>query len=82
MRTTLTLDDDVAATLNRLRRERDVALRDLVNQALRLGLKELRGSAKPARRFSTPTADLDRCLLGDLVNASEAIEQAEGPWHR
>jgi hypothetical protein len=82
MRTTLTLDDDVAAALNRLRRERDVPFRALVNDALRRGLKELREPARPARRFSTLTADLGPCLLGDIVSASEAIEQAEGPWHR
>jgi ribbon-helix-helix CopG family protein len=35
MRTTLTIDDDVAAQLERLRRERDVTLKDIINEALR-----------------------------------------------
>jgi hypothetical protein len=34
MRTTLTLDDDVAVQLERLRRARDANLKDLVNEAL------------------------------------------------
>jgi Ribbon-helix-helix protein, copG family len=38
MRTTLTLDDDVAAALERLRKSRDASLKDLVNEALRRGL--------------------------------------------
>jgi hypothetical protein len=31
MRTTLTIDEDVAALIDRLRRERDAPLKDLVN---------------------------------------------------
>jgi ribbon-helix-helix CopG family protein len=41
MRTTLTLDDDVAAILERLRKSRDASLKDLVNEALRRGLKDM-----------------------------------------
>jgi hypothetical protein len=37
MRTTLTLDDDVAAALERLRRSRRIGLKRLVNEALRRG---------------------------------------------
>src|SRR5262245_39488776 len=41
MRTTLTLDDDIAAILERLRKSRDASLKDLVNEALRRGLKDM-----------------------------------------
>jgi hypothetical protein len=37
MRTTLTLDDDVAVALERLRRAGDASLKDIVNDALRRG---------------------------------------------
>ena len=47
MRTTLTLDDDVAAALERLRRARDASLKDVVNEVLRGGLSEL--AARPPR---------------------------------
>ena len=40
MRTTLTLDSDVAARIERERRKRDVP-EDIVNQALRAGLDNL-----------------------------------------
>jgi len=82
MRTTLTLDDDVAATLNRLRRERDIALRDLVNEALRVGLQQISKPHQVRQRFNGPTADLGQCLVGDIVNASEVIDRIEGPFHR
>ena len=36
MRTTLTIDDDVAAELERVRQARDAKFKDLVNEALRL----------------------------------------------
>jgi hypothetical protein len=42
MRTTLTLDDDVAIQIERLRKTRDLALKDVINEALRRGLKEVR----------------------------------------
>jgi hypothetical protein len=41
MRITLTLDDDVAAALERVRRTRNASLKDVVNDALRRGLNEL-----------------------------------------
>jgi Arc/MetJ family transcription regulator len=41
MRTTLTLDDDVAAQLAWLREERKLSLRDAVNMAMRKGINPL-----------------------------------------
>ncbi len=41
MRTTLTLEKDVAAMLERLRKSRDASMKALVNEALREGLKHL-----------------------------------------
>ena len=46
MRTTLTLDDDVSAILKRLRKRRDAGLKDLVNEALRRGLKDMTSRTK------------------------------------
>src|SRR6476660_8361219 len=40
MRTILTLDDDVSVQLERLRRAQGTSLKDLVNEALRRGLRE------------------------------------------
>ena len=51
MRTTLTLDNDVAAVLERLRKSRNASLKELVNEALRRGLKEI--SARAENTVST-----------------------------
>ncbi len=77
MRTTLTLDDDVAARIERLRKTRKESLKDLVNEALREGLKHL--AAPPKRRvpFRTGAVDLGRCLIGNVDNVAEALAVAE-----
>jgi hypothetical protein len=78
MRTTLTLDDDVAAALERLRRARDASLKDVVNDALRRGLSDL--TARPKRRepFQTQVVALGRLRLASIDNVSESLAVAEG----
>jgi hypothetical protein len=58
MRTTLTLDDDVAAAIERLRRERRAPLKVLVNEALREGLKQMRERPQLRESFRTRSVDL------------------------
>ena len=53
---TLTLDDDVSVHLERLRQARDTSLKDLVNEALRRGLREM--TAKPKNRKPFHTQDV------------------------
>jgi hypothetical protein len=79
MRTTLTLDDDVTAALERLRKTRSASLKDLVNEALRRGLKEMMGT-RPKRRepFRTQAVALGRLRIGSIDNISEALAIAEG----
>ena len=78
MRTTLTLDDDVAAALERLRKTRRQKLRDLVNDALRRGLKQM--TARPKRRepFTTKAVSLGRCRTGSIDNVAEVLAIVEG----
>jgi hypothetical protein len=78
VRTTLSLDDDVAALLARIRRARQVRLKELVNEALRAGLRQM--SAPPRRRkpYRTRTVSLGRCLAGSLDDVAEALAIAEG----
>ena len=78
MRTTLTLDDDVAAALERLRKTRDQSLKDLVNEALRHGLKQLRARPKRREPFRTRAVALGRCRIGSIDNLVEALSIAEG----
>ena len=77
MRTTLTLDRDVAAQLQRLRRARDASLKALVNEALRRGLREMTAKQKRREPFHTQTFDLGPFLV-NIDNVAEALAYAEG----
>lgn len=78
MRTTLTLDTDVAAVIERLRKDRQQSLKDLVNEALREGLKQMEGPPRQRQPFATGTADLGRCRLGSVDNVAEVLAVTEG----
>jgi hypothetical protein len=82
MRTTLTIEDDVAAALERLRRSQDKSLKELVNQALRCGLEQLNAPPKKRKPFRTRSVPLGRCLIGEIVSISEALAIAEGEDHK
>jgi hypothetical protein len=77
MRTTLTLDDDVAAAIERLRRVRDANLKDIVNEALRKGLNELTTRPKRREPFKTYVVELGRMRLPSIDNISESLAVAE-----
>ena len=78
MRTTITLDDDIAATLQRLRKSRDFRFKELINDALRRGLKDM--STRPNRVpwFRTKSVWLGRVHLPITDNVAEAIAITEG----
>ena len=78
MRTTVTLDDDVAAALERMRREKDISLKELVNDTLRKGLRETGRGRRRRGTFRTRVLRTGRCLLPNLDCASRALAAAEG----
>ncbi len=78
MRTTLTLDDDVAAALERLRKSRKTGLKVVVNEVLREGLKQMHGRPPRRERFRTQPVDLGRLRIGSLDNIAETLAIAEG----
>ena len=82
MRTTLTLEQDIAAALERLRRERQTSFKQLVNDVLRRGLAEL--STPPAARpeFRTREVALGGCLVSNVDTIAEALAIAEGESFR
>ncbi|MDP2959723.1 MAG: ribbon-helix-helix domain-containing protein [Longimicrobiales bacterium] len=82
MRTTLTLDDDVAAQVERLRAETDASLKDLVNEALRLGLKAMAEPPEPGPPYATPASSLGGCLIATLDDVADALALAEGEAFR
>jgi hypothetical protein len=74
MRTTLTLDDDVAVQVERLRKERGMALKDVVNEALRRGLKDMTGKPKKRARYETRVHDGGRLLM-DVKDALAMLDE-------
>jgi hypothetical protein len=82
MRTTLTLEPDVAARLERLMRERGQPLRAIVNAALREGLSALERPARRRKSFRTTGFDLGPSLVGSLDNVEEVLARIDGESHR
>jgi hypothetical protein len=78
MRTTLTLDDDVAARLEQLRKQHGSSFREIVNQALRRGLREMAAPPRPPRPYRTPSVDLGKCLVGSIDDVADVLAVAEG----
>lgn len=85
MRTTLTIEPDVAARLEKLRRLGDRSLKGLVNELLRAGLDciEIHGQSanedRPAYRI-TPVAS--RPSVANLDDITEVLSVAEGEDHK
>jgi hypothetical protein len=82
MRTTLTLDDDVAAKLKAESRRAGRPFREIVNETLRRGLTSRRVTAQ-RQAFKITTRDLGDLKPGlSLDNVAELIEQVEGSAFR
>lgn len=77
MRTTLTLDDDNAVRLERLRKERDASLKDVVNQAIRVGLNEMEAPPKKHESYQTRVMDLGKPLFDGPEELKALIRQLD-----
>lgn len=78
MRTTLTLDDDVAVRLEKLREERNDSFKAIVNEALRRGLDRI--EAPPERRepYRLRPFSPGRCLVNQLDDVAGVLAVVEG----
>lgn len=81
MRTTLTLEPDVAAALERRRRESGRSFKEEVNHLLRLGLLREREGAPESEPFCTPSLDLGGFRI-DVEDVADALERLEAPWYK
>jgi Arc/MetJ family transcription regulator len=82
MRTTLTLDDDVAAKLRQETRKSGKTFRKIVNEAIRRGL-ESRRKGLSATPFRVVARDLGKLRPGiNLDNVAELLDRVEGPRRR
>jgi hypothetical protein len=82
MRTTLTLEEDVAQLLARVQKEKKASLKQVINQALRQGLQEMLTSGPPRKKFETRSVSLGKCLIGSIDDVAETLAVAEGESFR
>jgi hypothetical protein len=76
MRTTVSLDDDVAAAVQVIRAQRGIGLSAAVNELARAGLV-----AQPSRtRFVQRSFPMKARM--DMSNIAETLDLLEGPAHR
>jgi hypothetical protein len=81
MRTTLTLDKDVAARLEQTVRKRRLPFKTVVNDALRAGLSVIdKPTSNPA--FRTIGFDLGPSLVGSLDDVHGVLARVEGEEHK
>jgi plasmid stability protein len=82
VRTTLTLEDDVAARLRAEARRTGRPFETLVNEALRAGLLQKRLS-RPKQQFTIESHNFGGLRPGvSLDNIGELLERIEGPDYR
>lgn len=82
MRTTLTIEEDVAAALERLRQQRGDSHKSLVNEALRLGLQRLEDERPRRTPFVQETLSVGGVRLENLDDIGEVLTLVEGEDHR
>lgn len=76
MRTTVTLAEDVAVAIERLRQKRGIGFSEAVNELIRAGLT-IEPSTTPFRQRTYAMGD-----KLDVTNIGEVLEIIEGPGHR
>ena len=82
MRTTLTLDDDIARKLKAVTQRTGKSFKEVLNETLRVGLlpkKDTRSARKP---FVVREVDMGWDPRLDYDNIGNLLEQLEGPLHK
>lgn len=81
MRTTITIDDDVAVELARVRSQRGESFKRVVNDTLRAGLAHAAAAGRPRRPYCTRPVSLGRCKLDSIDDVARVLAIAEGEAH-
>ena len=81
MRTTLTLDDDVQAKLEREARREGKSFKEVVNFYLRLGLTA-RQAYEPRRKFTVRARPMGLREGLSAASVARLVEELEGPSSR
>jgi hypothetical protein len=78
MRTTITLEDDIAASLKRLAKARHLKFKALLNLVLREGIKSMTRPVRKRKTFQMRSVDLGRCRSASVDNVAEVLAITEG----
>ncbi len=82
MRTTLTLEDDVAAAIDHRRRERNHSLKQEVNELLRAGLRHVDEPRAEAPPFRVEPLDAGGLLI-DIDDMGPVLDRLDAEdWQR
>ena len=82
MRTTITLDSDVVVQIDAARARTGSGFKDVVNEALRIGLRVMESPSGQAAPYRTPSTSLGGCRLPDVDDVASALAIAEGEGFR
>jgi hypothetical protein len=83
MRTTLTVDDDLAIELQRIQAETGRAWKQVVNDVLRAGLRGRQHDLQRSRESRrTKGVRLGEPRIGDISNVHEVLSISEGDARR
>ena len=74
MRTTLTLDKDVAAVIERLRKTRDASMKEIINEALRDPEVRERINRVALEPVGTTPAEFEQYLKADIVKWGRVVK--------
>ena len=77
MRTTISLDSDVVALLEKAKMNEGKSFKVTVNNALRRGLRDILSPSNSDATFTTGTVDLGLCKLKSIDNIADTIALAE-----
>jgi hypothetical protein len=73
----LTIDDDNAVRLERLRKQREVGFKEIVNDAIRSGLDRMEARPKKREPFRTRSVDLGTPLFNGPGELKELIARLD-----
>lgn len=81
MRTTLSIDDDLAQSIEAHRSRKNMSLREAINQLLRLGLQTAKEAPKP-RPYAGPVFDSELMPGIDPRRMNQLVDELEVEAHR
>jgi hypothetical protein len=82
MRTTVTLDPDVVVEIEAARARTGQAFKEVLNEAVRVGLRALKESPARDHPYRTPSTSLGGCRLPDVDDVASVLALAEGDGFR